>query len=128
MCNNVILHKKGALGNDDTFLYTKSLIMKIHRFYLPKISYHLENSVTITDEKLVHQVCSVLRLRVGEYIDLFDGEERVERFEISRITKKDVVLIRKEVLPMLIPKYPVSVAFSLVKKDNIEWIVQKVLK
>lgn len=99
--------------------------MKIHRFYISPGAYPTTEKPLITEEKLVLQLSRVLKLRTGEYIDLFDGLGRVERFEIQSISKEGVSLQHREALPQLTPKKNAAVAFSIVKKDTTEWIVQK---
>ena len=46
--------------------------MKIHRFYFDQ---KIENDklITVSDGPLFHQLKNVLRLRVGEQVELIDG-------------------------------------------------------
>ena len=100
--------------------------MKLHRFYveqnLPK-----EGIFSIHHQGLFSQIKKVLRLLPNEKVGLFNGnsQEYISKivssgnkneivFQIEEIQKNDVSLNKE-----------VSLFFSILKKDNVEWIIQK---
>jgi 16S rRNA (uracil1498-N3)-methyltransferase len=99
--------------------------MRLHRFYTP---HDLEKgqSITISDEKLIHQMRSVFRFQSGDTVILFNGNGSDYVSEIVSIGKS---LIRLSVTQAVVndwkPAVKLILAVSMIKKDNFEWIVQK---
>lgn len=99
--------------------------MKLHRFYTD-ISIEEGVSNTLPDRALVHQIDSVLRLRPEDRVVFWNGDGNDYESEIVSIDKNKItfrVVGTKRVKPFSSLK--LSLAFSLIKKDNIEWVIQK---
>lgn len=99
--------------------------MKIHRFFIqcPLEESHIE----IHEKELVNQIVRVLKLKQGEYIELFNKEinvlgkiERIEKTVISIEIEKEIQREEK--------KREIILALSLLKKDNFEYAVQKAVE
>ncbi len=103
--------------------------MKVHRFYIggrhPKeVQRFGEPEAWVQDESLRHQMGKVLRLKVGETIGLFNGDVEF-LYRITNYADKEIALEKvAEVKPKL-PKKHIYLFFSLLKKDNSEWVLQK---
>lgn len=111
--------------------------MKIHRFIIDNINQG-ENEIT---GEIAHQIIKVLKLKIGEKIELCDGKGISAIAEIIEIngstsltTSKNSVIVKK--VPTLqevgIPtasvgknKKEVTLFCSTLKKNNFELIVQK---
>jgi len=93
--------------------------MRLHRFYIEKIN------PTITDERLIHQWKNVFRYEAGDKVILFDGSGKDFECEIQGLDKKEASLTILEEKEGIIPKKNIVLYQSLVKKDNMEWIVEK---
>lgn len=80
-------------------------------------------------ENLMHQLVHVFRYKVGQQVILFDGSGFDYIAEIADIDKKQIIFSikdKKEGLAQenLLNK-KIAVCFSLIKKDNVEIILQK---
>jgi 16S rRNA (uracil1498-N3)-methyltransferase len=97
--------------------------MKIHRFYCEeKIPL---NSPVLTDERIVFQIHTVLRLTLGECIDLFSADGESARYKIVQTTKSQVQLEYVEKLERSKTPLELRVCLALLKKDNFELAVAK---
>lgn len=98
----------------------------MHRFYLEAIPTQIEvgGIYEIQDIDVVHQMFRVLRLHSGEKVTLFN-QISVGIFQINTIDKKQVIceLLQKSIAVK--PEKEIVLIMSLVKKDTIEWIVEK---
>ncbi|HSE34569.1 MAG TPA: RsmE family RNA methyltransferase [Candidatus Paceibacterota bacterium] len=98
--------------------------MKLHRFFVSKQDANA-NRLTIDDPALVSQWTRVLRFAPGHQLALFDAAGAESLFEIAEMTKRTVELAR------VAPRTPrrsaraVTLLFSLLKKDKVEWVIQK---
>jgi len=99
--------------------------MKLHRFYT---TISIEEGVinTLPDQSLIHQIGSVLRLCPDDRVVFWNGngndyESKIVLIDKNKITFRVVNI--KIVKPFFSLK--LFLAFSLIKKDNIEWIIQK---
>ena len=85
----------------------------------------LTEHVWVNDAELVNQILRVLRMRVGEELVLFDGKGLERLYKIEEIEPKAVHLYH---VTDIEPKHPVrrvALAFSMLKKDKNEWVIQK---
>lgn len=82
----------------------------------------------IEDEEFVH-LKTVLRGKVGEQIQVFDGSEIVYFCEIENINKNFAVckIIEKRVCEAL-PKKNIILYTSLIKRDNLELVLSKAVE
>ena len=99
--------------------------MRLHRFHInQKISEGKVNSVS--NPSLAHQLRRVFRLHEGDQAIFFDGDGREHVSEIVSMTDAKLefrILESRVVKPCSALR--LSLAVSLIKKDNFEWIVQK---
>ncbi len=100
--------------------------MRLHRFFVQeKIAPN--SPVTLTDEKLLHQWRSVLRLKMGGEVILFDGSGTDYRCEIVTLEKKEATYAIREVVKNEVAPLRELVLFpALIKKDRFEWLLEKV--
>ena len=98
--------------------------MKVHRFYVGD-KLELDKKLWINDQELVHQWSRVLRMRVGEQIILFDGITEDRLYKIDKIEPKAVHLSMITELQRQLPKKDLYLFFALIKKDNVDIILQK---
>lgn len=83
-------------------------------------------SITITDPDLCHQWHRVLRLRAGEHVLLCDGKGKEAEAEIKLLTPVAATLQVLEVLTVAAePARDVTLLCAVLKRENMEWIVQK---
>ncbi len=98
--------------------------MRIHRFFIKE---NIGNSerLTIKDEAFIHQLKRVFRYEIGDRVVLFDGSGLEYVASIEMIARSELVFCIESSKKGLIPKREISLCFSLVKKDNNDWIIQK---
>ena len=99
--------------------------MRLHRFFTPlPIGEGEINS--IPDPSIIHQMMKVLRLQVGDEVVFFDGSGNEYQSEIVLLDKNimEFRVLKKNKVKIHSP-LKLSLAFSLIKKDNVEWIIQK---
>jgi 16S rRNA (uracil1498-N3)-methyltransferase len=85
----------------------------------------LKDHVWLNDDELVNQITRVLRMRRGEELVLFDAKGLERLYRVEEIEPKAVHLYH---VTDLVPKYPnrkLTLAFSMLKKDKNEWVLQK---
>ncbi len=102
--------------------------MRLHRFYLQNENFETltpGDSFICANPEIVKQVGLVLRAQPGDCVRFFNNSEEWE-FEIVSVTKKELLTVVKEKIVSLIQKKKVFLVQSLIKKDNFEWIAQKV--
>jgi len=106
-------------------------IVRFFRFYIDK--FDLEEQKTdfvIEDKKIVHKIKNVLRFKVGDKITLFNGDGFYYDFTISDISKNandlrfSKIGERYESVGKK-PKILINLFISVIKKDKLEWILEK---
>lgn len=107
--------------------------MKLHRFYIPKET-EIEPRTPVLGEvilvhfpELVHQVKNVLKLRTSEKLIFFNGDgfeylSSIVSFEGKESMKLNIEEKSKSSVSL---KKEVFLFFSIIKKDNVEWILEK---
>lgn len=99
--------------------------MRLHRFYVPQEIGESE-TVTLTDQDLVHQLRNVFRFTVGGQLILFDNSGFEYRAMIASFEKGNVVCqITGRKQGKQVGMREVHLFCSVVKKDKFEWIVEK---
>ncbi len=99
--------------------------MRLHRFFVPE-SILDRDTVVIHNSDLLHQLKNVFRFTVGGQIILFDNSGYDYHALISSFDKGAVtvsIVSKKE--SENTPSRELYMFFSLIKKDNIEWILEK---
>ncbi len=98
--------------------------MSMRRFYLATGEVG-KTTVSVSDNQLLHQWQRVLRYVPGDEVVLFDGKHADVRYKIVQIQKKQVKLTKIQDEPRRLPNREVSLAWSLLKRENNELIIQK---
>ncbi|MEK7602668.1 MAG: RsmE family RNA methyltransferase [Patescibacteria group bacterium] len=98
--------------------------MKLHRFYVAN-KFDLKHNFWIHDSALVHQISRVLRLRIGEDIVLFDGQNTDRLYKIKDANPLEVHVELVTEFERKVPKKDIYLLWSLLKKDKNDWVIQK---
>ena len=97
--------------------------MTRRRFYVPAQSISAETAVLPPEQ--AHHLRDVLRLAVGDPVELFDGRGNGYTGIVADISREvRVGRLKRLVLPLL-PQPRLSVAVALIKSDRFEWMLQK---
>lgn len=97
--------------------------MRLHRFYINKTIDNEE--VVIGDDRLIHQWRNVFRFNVGGEVILFDGSGFEYDCLIEKMNNKEAVLRIVDKRKGVVPEREVVLYQSLIKKDKMEWVVEK---
>jgi 16S rRNA (uracil1498-N3)-methyltransferase len=77
------------------------------------------------DPKLFHQWTKVLRYAVGREVELFNDKQEDRLYRIIKISDNAIHLeLITEFMPK-VPKTEMYLCFALLKKDKVEWVLQK---
>lgn len=80
----------------------------------------------VLEERQARQVLSVLRLRPGDRIVVFDGTGAEAEAELSRVSRRDVEYVVGDVYhPLREPSLHLTVGLSLLRGDRFEVAAQK---
>lgn len=97
--------------------------MRLNRFYLKDFSN--DQKIEMKDCPIFHQIKNVLRMKVGEKVSFFNQEVE-SLYKIEEIYKKAIVFIwQNNIENSFKPKREIILFQSLIKKDKMEWVVQK---
>lgn len=96
--------------------------MNLHRFYCNSIT---EPAVEVVGTE-AHHLCSVLRLGVGDKVELFDGAGSLATATISTI-KKSIVIVGIEHIQQTEPPKSrrIIIAASIAKGERFDWLIEK---
>lgn len=103
--------------------------MKLHRFYIGSrlnrnIQHFGDERMWVQDEQLRHQWERVLKFHVGEDVGLFD-DDREFIYKISDIKPDEISLEKVTETHPKKPDKEILLAWSLLKKDNNDLVLQK---
>ncbi|MCK9438919.1 MAG: RsmE family RNA methyltransferase [Patescibacteria group bacterium] len=97
--------------------------MRLNRFYLENFSN--DKKIEMKDCSVFHQIKNVLKMKVGEQVSYFN-QEIESIYKIEEISKKVIIFIwQNNVENNFKPKRKTILFQSLIKKDKMEWVVQK---
>jgi 16S rRNA (uracil1498-N3)-methyltransferase len=97
---------------------------RIKRFFIEQGIRDREN-IRVQGNELHHMI-HVLRLQVGEMVEVFDGSGKAYLAEISDIQRKSACLRIKESLDRRSESFlTITLLQSSLKMDRMEWIIQK---
>lgn len=96
---------------------------KIHRFLVEDIPD--APSFSITEQALVHQITTVLQLRIGEDVILFTDGGSDEVVTITALQKTAIEVERKETLQSTAPQRRLTAVVGIPKGSAFELVVQK---
>jgi len=100
----------------------------MRRFFSPKENFNSE-TITLNAEETKH-LRDVLRLRIGENVQVFDGEGKEFLCEIEGISKKETILKIIEEISPFAPKsnLDLTLAVALLKGEKFDFVVQKAVE
>jgi len=83
------------------------------------------DAITVTDPRELHHLLDVLRVKVGDHLECFDGNGHAYAGPIVRCSRRGLVMEIDERLEE--PRRPLSVtlAQALIKPERFEWVIQK---
>ncbi len=97
--------------------------MRTHRFYFTDS--HLQETLTVYDQRLVHQWLKVFRFQVGQSVVLFDGAARECIYRVTAISKDAVTVQFVADAERIVPNHAVTLAWSLLKNDHNDLVLEK---
>ena len=98
--------------------------MRIHRIYCNSVSD--QDNVFDLDQPQSTHISKVLRLKLGNEIDVYDGKGSSAICKIVEITRSSIVLERISELKKLNPTHPkINAILPIIKKDNLHFMLQK---
>lgn len=98
--------------------------MRLHRFYVGG-ELKLAKDFWLHDEKLLWQWNKVLRYGKDQQVILFDGEKTERLYRVAEISKKEAHLKLVTSVALKKPRRHVYLFWSLLKRENNEYIIQK---
>lgn len=99
--------------------------MRFHRFYIDH-TLRVGDQVFIQEERLLNQWLRVFRYTKGDRVIIFNGLGKEFLGELSDIEGKQGIYLKVlEEKEGIVPSKNITLYQSLVKKDNMEWIVEK---
>src|SRR5438128_188248 len=100
-----------------------SSMRKVHRFLVSNIP--SPKTFTIEDNEVLHLIRNVLKLNIGESCIVFSdgGDDYLSK--IISFEKKSITLSVQSVIAKKITPKNVTACISIIKKDNFEFVVEK---
>lgn len=83
------------------------------------------NAITVTDPRELHHLLDVLRVKVGDRLECFDGQGRGYAGSIARCTARGLVVEIAERLEGIPRLLKVTLVQALIKPERFEWVIQK---
>jgi 16S rRNA (uracil1498-N3)-methyltransferase len=101
--------------------------MKLQRFFIETLEFVKGDShkIILKDKNLLNQILNVFRFRVGAQFIIFDGSGTEFLVEILESNKKEIIGNIKEEKKGLQRNKKLTLVFSMIKKENMELLVQK---
>lgn len=100
------------------------------RFYVPpELIFPEKKLIRIRDESDIHHILDVMRLKEGEVVDIFDGQNKEYSGVIKEANKRLILIaIEKELQPKRIPLYSITLYQALPKKSKMDFIIEKAVE
>ena len=100
------------------------------RFYVPPESVFPEKKlIQIRDKSEIHHILDVMRLKEGEVVDIFDGQNKEYSGVIKEANKRSIIIaIEKELCLKRIPLYNITLYQALPKKSKMDFIIEKAVE
>ena len=96
--------------------------MKIHRFI---DNFNLNgNEIEITGE-IAHQMAKVLKLEIGEQVELCDGKGTNAQGKITKLSKNSTIVEIEKITKESPAQKSATLFCAVLKKENFELVVQK---
>jgi 16S rRNA (uracil1498-N3)-methyltransferase len=96
-------------------------ILTLSRFYCPE----LKRGPVELDQTEAHHLIHVMRMGVGDKIELFDGNGRLGEAVISKISRKITVAEISNITEYSIGNSRVIIAASIPKGPRFDWMISK---
>lgn len=101
--------------------------MSGHRFYLPPENFFVDKAIISGDES--HHLRKVLRLRIGDEVQVFDGLGKEWLAIIEQITGQEVSLkLQNPINDSIESPLLITLAQGLIKGDRFDWVIQKAVE
>ena len=84
-----------------------------------------DEAITIRDRKALHYLFHVLRVRVGDRLECFDGAGRSYVARIVRRTRSELTAHVEQCRSEPAPALKVTLAQALIRPDRFEWVIEK---
>lgn len=97
--------------------------MRLHRFYINEPI--LSDNLSVCEERLVHQWRDVFRYNTGSEIIIFDGSGLEFDAVIEKLSNREAKIVIVSKRKGILPKRRIVLYQSLIKKDKMEWVVEK---
>ncbi len=97
--------------------------MRLHRFFITEPM--VGSKIFIKEERLLHQWRNVFRYNTGTELIVFDGSGLEYDALIAKMGNREVELEIVGERKGLLPERQVILYQSLIKKDKMEWVVEK---
>ncbi len=103
---------------------------RLHRFYVHGMHnkygpIELTHELWLHDDRLLHQWMRVLRYTTGQQVILFDGIKHERMYEINELSDQGAHLKLITDFERKVPQKRIYLAWSLLKKDKNDWVLQK---
>jgi 16S rRNA (uracil1498-N3)-methyltransferase len=98
--------------------------MPFDRFYVETSLF--SSSQTVLEKTELHHLAHVMRIRVGETIELIDGKGTLAKATVASLDKKKALLTIEEIIsqePATTPK--ILLGIPLLRPSKLEWILEK---
>lgn len=99
--------------------------MTLHRFYID-MPFNKCEEISLADSEIINQWKNVLRFQKGDSVVLFNSEMKEFHGTVELISKEKVVVSCEKIVEVESEVGTVVTLFvSMIKKDKIEWVLQK---
>ncbi|MGB5108208.1 MAG: 16S rRNA (uracil(1498)-N(3))-methyltransferase [Formosimonas sp.] len=99
-----------------------------HRFYCPPPLADIGQEFSLPND-VFHHAVNVLRMRVGDAFEIFDGHGHAARAQLSHIEKKSARANTVTVLNQAVESpLPITLAQCLSASDKMDWTIEKAVE
>jgi 16S rRNA (uracil1498-N3)-methyltransferase len=98
--------------------------MKLQRFLIENLEFSQEK-IVLKDKNLLNQILNVFRFKKGAQFIVFDGTGIEFLVQLEEASKKEILCEVKEEKQGLKRKKKLTLVFSMIKKENMELVLQK---
>lgn len=101
----------------------KNMPHTIHTSYLIQVG----DTFVLADD-LVHHLVSVVRIRIGEKIRIVSSDLKLFGATVTAVDRNKLTILVNEPLPLPEAPKPVFLCLALLKKEKLEWIIEKAVE
>lgn len=99
------------------------MVIKMQRYFIKEKA--INNSLVIIEGKDYHHIKNVMRFKMGDLVIINTNQNKSYEASISSFTNDKVYLEIKKELPIKKNTINLSIAQTLIKRDNFELVLQK---